>query len=277
MISLIINADDLGINSERDRGILEAFRHGIVTNASLLANGPSFDTAVAQVKAAGLPVGVHLNLSDGRSLTGPIAGLTDSLGILPGKQWLRELLTGDDCDLVAIRAELSAQIAHVLQTGLQPDHLDGHQHCQSYPHLTTMITGLARQYGLNAMRSSLPAEAGDEEAQGSLAEDMTLYRRLGARAHATIIAAGIKAPQGLWGMPLLHSLDTTRLCRLLENLPEGCWELMTHPGYPCRQGRPFEGPQRQVELSALLSAEAREVVTRRRIRLCTFAELPCAF
>ena len=55
MISLIINADDLGRSPERDRGILEAFQYGIVTSASLLANGASFVTAVSLVKKAGLP------------------------------------------------------------------------------------------------------------------------------------------------------------------------------------------------------------------------------
>ena len=51
MISLIINADDFGCNIDRDRGILEAFKHGLVTSASLLANGVSFDTAATQAKA----------------------------------------------------------------------------------------------------------------------------------------------------------------------------------------------------------------------------------
>ncbi|MDT8442871.1 MAG: ChbG/HpnK family deacetylase [Desulfuromonadales bacterium] len=277
MISLIINADDLGINSERDRGILEAFRHGIVTSASLLANGASFGTAVIQTKAAGLPVGVHLNLSDGRTLTGPIAGLTDAQGNLPGKSWLRRHLAADGCNLSAIRTELSAQIAQVLQAGLQPDHLDGHQHCQIYPPLTDMIIELAREYGIPALRSSLPADPCDATVPEDLNEEMRRYRRFGRKAHTLIIASGIKSPQGLWGLPLLHSLDTPGLCLLLENLSSGCWELMTHPGYPYPQGRPFEGVQRQVELRALLSAEAREVVTRRRIRLQTFAELPCAF
>jgi len=45
MISLIINAEDPDSNAMRDRGILEAFQKGTVTNASILANGPSFNTA----------------------------------------------------------------------------------------------------------------------------------------------------------------------------------------------------------------------------------------
>ncbi len=276
MISLIINADDLGSNTERDRGILEAFEYGIVTSASLLANGPSFGKAVAQVKEAGLPVGVHLNLADGSTLTGQIRGLTDAGGRLPGKQRLRQCLTADTCDHAGIRNELSAQIEQIFNAGLQPDHLDSHQHCQLYPCLTTMITELAKKFDIHAMRTSLPAEPAEQDPDAQLGKELVLYRQLSGEAHATIVNAGIKTPEGLWGMPLLNHLDTTRLCRLLENLSEGWWELMTHPGYPFDQGRSFDGPQRQIELQALVSAEAKEIIARRRIRLCTFGELSCA-
>ena len=276
MISLIINADDLGSSTERDRGILEAFKQGIVTSASLLANGPSFITAVAQAKEAGLPVGVHLNLAEGSTLTGQIKALTDTSGQLPGKQKLRQCLAADACDRDALRNELAAQIERIFNAGLQPDHLDSHQHCQLFPCLTGMITELAKEYGIHAMRTSLPAEAHEADPGEQLGEELTLYRQLSRQAHATIINAGLRTTNGLWGMPMLNGLDTTSLCQLLENLPEGCWELMTHPGYPCHQGRAFDSLQRQIELQALISAKAQKIISRRRIRLGTFGDLPCA-
>ena len=76
MIALIVNADDLGVNTARDQGIFEAFEHGLVTSASLLANGESFANAANQAKVLGLPLGVHLNLADGIALNWPIKGLT---------------------------------------------------------------------------------------------------------------------------------------------------------------------------------------------------------
>src|SRR5579863_7236158 len=67
MRSLIVNADDLGWTAGVNRGIGEAHRHGIVTSASLLANGRAFDDGVKMAhELPGLGVGVHLNLSDGR-------------------------------------------------------------------------------------------------------------------------------------------------------------------------------------------------------------------
>jgi predicted glycoside hydrolase/deacetylase ChbG (UPF0249 family) len=80
MIRLIVSADDLGANPARNRGILEAFSLGIVTSASLLANGEAFCEAVDLAGDARLPVGVHLNLSEGFSLTGNVPALTDQQG-----------------------------------------------------------------------------------------------------------------------------------------------------------------------------------------------------
>lgn len=276
MISLIINADDLGCNALRDRGILEAQQKGLVTSASILANGSSFNTAIKQVKHSKLPVGVHLNLADGRALTGPIKGLTDSSGNLPGKKELRRQLTDNRFDPEAIRKELKAQIQRILEAGVQPDHLDGHQHCQLFPCLTKMVTELAREYAIPAMRSAQPADISLKDPIDPLGQELALYRQLGHKAKEIIMTAGLLTPDGLMGMPLLNRLDQTSLCHLLENVPEGFWELMVHPGYSCASGNPFDGPQREVELLALLSPEAKQIITRRNIRLCHFGDLSCA-
>jgi predicted glycoside hydrolase/deacetylase ChbG (UPF0249 family) len=276
MISLIINADDLGCNALRDRGILEAYQHGIVTSASILANGSSFNMAIEQVKGSKLPVGVHLNLADGRTLTGPIKGLTDSSGNLPGKKELRRHLTANGFDPEEIRKELKTQIQRILEAGVQPDHLDGHQHCQLFPCLTTMVTELAREYGIPAMRSALPADISLKDPSDPLGMELALYRQLGHRAKETIMTAGLLTPDGLMGMPLLNRLDKTSLCNFLENITEGFWELMVHPGYTCDSDNPFDGPQREVELLALLSPEAKQIIARRNISLCHFGDLSCA-
>lgn len=275
MIRLIVNADDLGGGTQRDRGILEAFVSGIVTSASLLANGPSFSSAAALCAQAKLPVGVHLNLAEGFTLSGPIAGLTDHDGRLPGKVGSRQYLGSGTCDHSAIRQELSAQIERVVATGLSPDHLDSHQHCQLFPDVTAMVVELAKVYGIRALRRPCPAEPAEADPGGDLGGELALYRRFAADEPDNA-ANGLFRPDGLWGMPLLNTLDTACLCRLLEELPPGNWELMTHPGYAASPQDGFDGLAREVELRALCAPEARAVIRRRDIRLCSFGDLACA-
>ena len=58
---LVINADDLGLSPEVDAGILEAVEAGLVTGVELLVN-PPFRTRLEPLFAAGVPIGLHLNL-----------------------------------------------------------------------------------------------------------------------------------------------------------------------------------------------------------------------
>ena len=87
MKNLIVNADDLGWTEGVNRGIVEAFHHGIVTSASLLANGAAFAGGVDSARSApGLGVGVHLNLTDGPPVADPeaIKSLLNSAGQFAG-------------------------------------------------------------------------------------------------------------------------------------------------------------------------------------------------
>jgi predicted glycoside hydrolase/deacetylase ChbG (UPF0249 family) len=83
MKKLIVTADDFGLTEKINQGILEAHRRGIVTSASLMANGSAFDDAVARLKEAPrLGIGAHLNLTEGASLSRPslVSSLVDRDG-----------------------------------------------------------------------------------------------------------------------------------------------------------------------------------------------------
>jgi predicted glycoside hydrolase/deacetylase ChbG (UPF0249 family) len=62
---LIINADDLGIGLDRDEGIFELFNNGHISSASILINGNNFINSVNKAKQLRLPLGIHLNLTEG--------------------------------------------------------------------------------------------------------------------------------------------------------------------------------------------------------------------
>ena len=63
--ALIVNADDYGLTAGVSRGILDAHRRGIVTSTTLLVNRPVDPALIDQLKASGMGVGLHMNLTLG--------------------------------------------------------------------------------------------------------------------------------------------------------------------------------------------------------------------
>jgi predicted glycoside hydrolase/deacetylase ChbG (UPF0249 family) len=275
MIRLIVTADDLGAGSLRDRGIFQAFTDGLVTGASLLANGPSFAAAACEARALRLPVGVHLNLAEGRPLAGPLPGLSGPDGAFAGKAATRAALAAGRVDPAGLRRELVAQVERVLAAGLAPDHLDTHQHTFLYPAVAAAVCETARAFGIGAVRLPAPAEPPAADPPGALGEELALYRRLAPAARKTIRGAGLATPDGLWGMPRLGRLDEESLLGLLAGLPEGTWELMVHPGHR-DPADPFGGIERERERAALTSPATRALTAGRGILPTTFGELACA-
>lgn len=271
---LIVNADDLGSGSERDRGIIQSFSYGIVTSASLLANGPSFASAAATARQIDLPLGVHLNLSEGMPLCGPIAGLTTDGGEFPGKTGLRRYLAGKEVDPVPLYRELATQIEKVLAAGLIPDHLDTHQHFSLFPAATTLLLALARKYNIPSLRLSSPVESPQDDPDGELGADLALYRRLAPAFAAQIRGSGLAIPDGLLGMPLLNRLNQETLLAILHSLPAGTWELMVHPGYPDNNSS-FSGAARHTELLALTAPVSAATLQHCGIIPISFRELTC--
>lgn len=274
MIRLIVNADDLGSGPVRDRGIFRAFAEGIVTSASLLATGPSFAEAAREARTQGLPVGVHLNLCEGKSLSGAIHRLTTASGEFPGKVETRRRLAAGKVDGQGLRAELAAQINRLLDAGLSPDHLDTHQHTFLFPVVMQAVLEAARRFGVAAARLPLPIEPAADDPGGFLGEELSLYRRLAPVANRVLRASGVAAPDGLWGMAYLNRLDKRALGRILHSLTPGTWELMVHPG-GCDPADPFATRERETEVAALTSPDIRELVGRRQIQLIHFGDLSC--
>ncbi|MBW2478008.1 MAG: ChbG/HpnK family deacetylase, partial [Deltaproteobacteria bacterium] len=169
------------------------------------------------------------------------------------------------------------QIERVFAAGLNPDHLDTHQHFHLFPRLLSVVITLAKRFDIIRLRKPCPAEPLAMDPGGGFGQELKLYRTLCAQTHLDdACKANLITPDGIWGMPLLNRLDTESLCRLLEGLPEGVWELMTHPGYPFANDG-FSGPERAKELVALTSEAARKIIVERKIRLISFEDLPCGF
>jgi chitin disaccharide deacetylase len=284
--SLIVNADDLGWTEGVNLGIVEAFRQGIVTSASLLANGAAFAHGVEMARAApGLGVGVHLNLSDGEPAAPRelVTCLVNEEGKFTGGPE-RLLLRGARRAMAQeAEQEWDAQIQKVRDAGIEPTHLDGHKHVHMLPGLFEITLRLAKRHGIGAVRvahetSSLRAalSAGGKQRasvvmkQGVQARGLKLLAR-DAREQAE--RAGIVTADYFCGIAQTGELTREGVARLLKNLPDGTTELMCHPGYVdaalARTATRLQG-SRRTELEILTDAGIRNLVASEGIRLIDY-------
>ena len=287
MKNLIVNADDLGWTEGVSRGIAEAHHKGIVTSASLLANGAAFESAVELARSTpGLGVGVHLNLSDGEPVAPRelVTSLLNDDGVLDcGPEILLLRLARRSVLLEEVEREWDAQIQKVRDTGLRPTHLDGHKHVQMLPGLFEMALRLARRHCIDAVRISheesglrvaLSARDNQKVAlvmkQGMQARGLKLLAR-DAKEQAE--RAGISTADYFCGIAHTGVLTLEGVARLLEILPEGTTELMCHPGYAdaeLQQSATRLQASRETELRILTDAGIRNIVASRGIRLIDY-------
>ena len=287
MKNLIVNADDLGWTDGVNRGILEAFHHGIVTSTSLLANGAAFAGGVEAARLApGLGVGVHLNLSDGPPVAEreTITSLLNDDGEFAGgpeKLLLRRARRG--LRLAEVESEWDAQIQKVRDAGLAPTHLDGHKHVHMLPGLFEIALKLAKRHDIGAIRVSLEASslraalssgskqhAGVVMKQGVQARGLKLLAR-DAREQAG--RAGISTADYFCGIAQTGELTRDGVAQFVKSLPDGTTELMCHPGYAdaaLQKTRTRLQDSRQTELQILTDTAIRNLVASLGIRLIDY-------
>jgi predicted glycoside hydrolase/deacetylase ChbG (UPF0249 family) len=286
--NLIVNADDLGWTDGVNRGIVEAFRHGIVTSTSILANAAAFAGGVEAARSApGLGVGVHLNLSDGPPVAdretvtsllnndGEFAGGPESLLLRRARRGLL---------LAEVEDEWDAQIQKVRDVGIAPTHLDGHKHVHMLPGLFEIALKLAKRHDIGAIRVSLEASslraalssgskqnAGVVMKQGVQARGLKLLAR-DAREQAG--RAGISTADYFCGIAQTGELTREGVEQFVKSLPNGTTELMCHPGYAdaALQKTPTRlQDSRQTELRILTDTGIRNLVASMGIRLIDYS------
>jgi len=285
--NLIVNADDLGWTDGVNHGIVEAFHRGIVTSASLLANGAAFAEGVDVARSApGLGVGVHLNLSDGPPVADPesVASLLNGDGEFAGgpeSLLLRRARRG--IVLAEVENEWDVQIQKVRDAGIMPTHLDGHKHVHMLPGFFEIALRLAKRHGVGAIRVSLESSslraalgsgakrnAGVILKQGVQARALKLLAR-DARKQAE--RAGISTADYFCGIAQTGKFTREGVEQLVKSLPIGTTELMCHPGYADAdlQKTPTRlQASRQTELQILTDTGIRNLVASLGIRLIDY-------
>jgi predicted glycoside hydrolase/deacetylase ChbG (UPF0249 family) len=283
MKKLIVNADDLGADGGRNAGILEAVEAGAAKSVSLLANGPATAQAMADIRSgkyAGVSIGLHLNLSEGKPVCPDLRLLTGNDGCFPGKGAAQTLLRREDAAELEeeVLREVEAQIGLLLAAKIPIIHIDGHQHLHVFPAVRKSALAAARKYGIPWVRIpyETPGASEEEGVTENLKAEAGLFSAFGAEAAPLWAAAGRRSADRFLGLYLKGRLTAPLLEKYIEGLAEGVTELMVHPGRVLREAAgPFSGfstRDREQELEALLSPSFRRAVFRSGVRLISFAE-----
>lgn len=248
MARLIVNADDFGLTSGINRAIAELHAAGVVTSASLMALAPASEEAIEMARAApSLGVGCHVVLVDGApvlSATREIPHLADPISgrfrssLFDFLVWLHGLESGGYARVALrekeIEAEAGAQIALLQRGGLRLTHVDTHKHVHVFPGVLRPVLRAAKAAGIGAVRNPFePRWSRRATAQATLLRraQVVVISSLESIFYRIIAEEGFITTDGSIGVLATGNLENAALGGLLRNVPEGTWELVTHPGY----------------------------------------------
>ncbi len=283
MRRLIINADDFGLTPGVNRAILEGHQHGVVSSATLMANGKAFEDAIKLSRSVPkLSVGCHVVLTDGSPVLDesqvstlvenqPQPRFRESLG-----NFVVAAITGR-FDADQIEAEATAQISKLQSAGIAVSHFDTHKHTHLFPQILRPLLRAAQARGVRAVRNPFgPVRSAMVAGRPRLWKrygEVKLLRLLAGKFRDAIEKAGLKTPDGTLGIVGTGMLDIRLLSAILQDLPHGTWEFVCHPGYNDADLQTVKTRLRESraeELRVLASPVARELLAANGIELVSY-------
>ncbi|MHB8346844.1 MAG: ChbG/HpnK family deacetylase [Acidiferrobacterales bacterium] len=222
-IQVIINADDLGMSRAVNDSIFSLIGQGLVTSATIMANGPQVDQAIARSTSfPGASYGIHLNLTEFHPLSSAkgLAPLLNSEGAFSGSIWQvrprRRLLQ-------AVSEELGAQIEFLRSNNVAISHIDSHHHIHTLPWMFPVIKYLQVKFAIRRVRISWNVYSEGRQPSRLLATKKRLYNFALRNLVKTLTTEGFS------DLPaFIENAKSGRISRRI-------YEIMVHPGVSSEQ------------------------------------------
>jgi predicted glycoside hydrolase/deacetylase ChbG (UPF0249 family) len=276
---LIVNADDFGLTAGVNRAIEELHRAGVLASATLMAHAAATAGAIELACCTpSLGVGCHVVLVDGEPIL-PAGHLRTLVNRGSGRfhptlgAFLPRLVAGH-IHTAEIETETAAQIAQLQSRGLRLTHIDTHKHVHMFPAVLRPVLRAAKAAGIRAVRNPFePAWSlrATPKAPWIRRAEVRLLRLLEPSFRRIVAEEGFTTTDGAIGVLASGTLDAAAVRSLLFALPEGTFELVTHPGYNdtgLALARTRLLASRETERSALLALQQFTA-----IELISFADL----
>ncbi|MFO1019778.1 MAG: polysaccharide deacetylase family protein [Planctomycetales bacterium] len=272
---LLIHSDDAGMCHSVNLATIDAMEKGVVSSASILVNSPGF--AEIANYARNNPTrdfGVHLHLTCEVPWLrwGPLLPREQvpSLVRPDGSFWPTSEEVATHARLEEVEMELRAQIDMALKAGIRVSHLDHHMFVLlQRPDLLNLYIRLGKHYDLPVR---LHREFPEKEVGSAMLSAKDAYQQ------------AVKEQQQR-RMPLLDFIETdnynqaprNKLQYFLETISDlapGQSEILIHCGYNRPEGPlPPHASRREADTQAFMSAEIRDALQSRRIKIVTWRDL----
>ena len=226
MKSLIVNADDFGLNDHTVEWTIKGFECGALTSATIMSGMPATDKAVAYAKDhPQFSFGVHFYLVDEVPMCKPdeIPSMIDPK---TGKLWqTRKFILRNFMGLIRVedlKREMRAQFLAIKDAGVPISHVDGHGHNHRLPQSIKALAELKDELGFGKVRRCQDLAV----VGGKLG---LLSRVINGPMQKRLDKSGFKTTDHFL-MNAGHSSDPKWFSKTLESLPEGVTEIGVHPG-----------------------------------------------
>lgn len=260
---LIVTADDFGADVAVNEAVERAHLGGILTAASLMVAAPAAVDAVARAKRMPrLGVGLHLVLVEGVPALPPeaipaLVGADGHFRTDMARMAFRIFV--DPAARRQLAAEVEAQFAAFVATGLRLDHVNAHKHFHLHPTIASTVLRIGSRYGVRAIRA--PLERGNRGIEA-------LWARL---LQSRMRRAGLFVPDQVIGLRWTGAFDAARMRAALGALPSGVTEIYTHPATRDDWPGATPGYRYRDELAALTDGLAKAAIVRERLANGSFA------
>jgi predicted glycoside hydrolase/deacetylase ChbG (UPF0249 family) len=222
-MKLILHADDLGFSPTVNQTIFELYNLGRLTSTSLVVNmGGSQPALDALQDYPNLRVGIHLNLTKGE----PISSSAQIPSLLNRNErfylavLFYPLAVARGISPTEAEIECRSQIELALKAGLQPSHLDSHNHFHMLRGFKDLVQKLAGEYNIPHVRPTNPRYA-------LLPSRIWLWAALSKKSPKYYILA-LDDWMNLTGKP--RRLFFSKTLRIILDQPDVTLELVLHPG-----------------------------------------------
>lgn len=283
MKHLIINADDFGLHSNVNKGIIKAYQEGCLRSTTLITNGVAAEEAACLAREnPELGVGVHFTFVAEKPVL-PVDKVRSLIDNETGKFFINHKIfitkiLQRKINFSELYSECEAQLLKAKKFGIRITHFDSHQHLHVFPKINDVCLDIAKKYNINKVR--FPAEAFGFTG-GFPVSLGRMVAKCGLTACTRIAAFKFKkysmrTPDAFFGMVAGGNLQEEYFLEILKNLPDDkTSEIMIHPG---TNNKELDEIYRwnyhwNEEMHSLISLKSLKFIKENDIKLISYNEL----